>query len=296
MNTCKDAVIFLHIPKTGGTTFHRILERNYKPNQTVTFNGSNRLAEVGRFTKLPESERGRYRLIKGHVSFGLHRFVPGKSTYVTFLRHPVARVISFFYYARSQPDHYLYQTLTEQGVDLKALLKQGKALELFNFQTRLISGAGDSEPALDRTALERAKQNLWRHFHLVGLTEKFDASLFLVRRSLGWDLPFYTRKNVTVLKPPIDKLDAETRALVYEANSLDLELYEFARSLFETKRFAAGGTFESELRHFQRLNGLYVHAHQSFQTMKRGIQEIATSYLRFNTIQTTRQLATDSSV
>jgi hypothetical protein len=147
-------------------------------------------------------------------------------------------VLSFYYYAKSQPDHYLHSLLTNDHADLKQLLKERTAMthELFNLQTGMIAGDewDDPQRVADRTALERAKENLRKHF-LVGLTEEFDASLRLMRQRFGWDVKSYTKKNVTRRKPSVETLDAETRGLLEQANALDLELYRFARELFETQ-------------------------------------------------------------
>jgi len=233
-------VIFLHVPKTAGTTLHHILERCYPRNQICSFKDPNYRSELENFQKLSTETREAYRLIKGHLSFGFHRHLPGRSTYITFLREPVARALSFYHYARSHPEHYLYPLLGDDHVDLKILLRQRTPTthELFNLQTSMVAGDewDDPERPADRAALERAKQNLRSHFDVVGLTEEFDTSLRLRRRRFGWKVRFYTRKNVTRRKDQIDNLDPETHSLLREANALDIELYQFARELFDAQR------------------------------------------------------------
>ena len=112
----------------------------------------------------------------------------------------------------------------------------------------------DPESVVDRRALETAKQNLVTHFSFVGVTEEFDASLILLSRILGWQQPFYIKRNVTTEKIARESVDVQTHALLREANTLDIELYQFARTLFEAKRRAAVPTFESELKRFLQLN------------------------------------------
>ncbi|HVI81399.1 MAG TPA: sulfotransferase family 2 domain-containing protein [Chthoniobacterales bacterium] len=240
MKSGGETVIFLHVPKTAGTTLHHILERCYPRNQICSFKDPNYRSELENFQKLSTETREAYRLIKGHLSFGFHRHLPGRSTYITFLREPVARALSFYHYARSHPEHYLYPLLGDDHVDLKILLRQRTPTthELFNLQTSMVAGDewDDPERPADRAALERAKQNLRSHFDVVGLTEEFDTSLRLLRRRFGWKVRFYTRKNVTRRKDQIDNLDPETHSLLREANALDIELYQFARELFDAQR------------------------------------------------------------
>ena len=246
-----EALIFLHIPKTGGSTIYKVLERQYSRAQTLRLESP----EIARFKMLPAAQRGRYRLIQGHLYFGLHRFIPRASIYITFLRRPVERVLSFYYYARSTPDHYLYSQLVTERLDLKTLLARELTSELCNGQTRQLAGDEweDPERVVTRAALDRAQANL-THFRVVGLLEEFDASLLLLRRAFGWHWPFYVKENVTKEKPDETFLDAETRGLIEEANRLDLELYEYARKLFDEHCRAAGDSFAEELCHFRRSN------------------------------------------
>ena len=249
------ALIFLHIPKTGGSTVYKILEHYYSTAETATLDTPG----VARFKTLSPAQRERYRLIQGHLHFGLHRFVPRASTYVTFLRRPIDRVLSFYRYARSTPDHYLYPLLTNERLDLKTLLVRKVTSELFNDQTRFLAGDEweNQEREVTRYALERAKANLRNHFRVVGLLEEFDASLLLLYQAFGWPSRFYARENVTKEKPDNKSLDLETRKLVEDANSLDIELYEHARTLFEEQCCAAGEPFNANLRQFRQLNQAY---------------------------------------
>ena len=88
-----EILIFLHIPKVGGMTLSKILERHYSPAQTLNFDAGDN--QQTRFEAIPAPQRARSRLIKGHLFFGLHRCIEGPSVYVTFLREPIEREILF---------------------------------------------------------------------------------------------------------------------------------------------------------------------------------------------------------
>jgi len=249
----RPTMIFLHIPRTGGTTLKKLPERNYGRDQIFDLYDSDNAARIRWFAQLSESQRANYKCIKGHLFFGFHRLVPGRSTYVTFLREPIARVRSFYAYVRAHPEHYLHRDLLEQGLGLKELLRHPGTEELCNLQTRMIAGDLENpEQVVDRVALERAKENLRTHFSVIGLTEEFDASLLLLARAQGWPLPLYVKSNASRGAP--ETIDAKTRDLVGEANALDLELYQFGRQLFQAQLSRAGESFQSEIRRFKRLN------------------------------------------
>jgi hypothetical protein len=285
-----ETLIFLHIPKAGGSTISKILEQQYSRAETLTLDDRER--QIAQLKALPAAQRGQYRLIQGHLFFGLHRFIPRASTYITFLRRPVERVLSFYYYARSTPDHYLYPLVTAGRLDLKTLLAREVTLELRNEQTRLLAGDEWEDPQriVTRAALELAKANLRTHFRVVGLLEEFDASLLLLRRAFDWHLPFYVKENVTKEKPDNTSLDAETHRLVEDANSLDLELYEYARSLFDEQRRAAGDSFAAELCHFRRLNRAYARRVPRFARLFGRIFQWTQNSLGFNRSVPTRFL------
>ena len=265
MKAIPRTLIFLHVPKTGGTTFRRILEGNYSRKEILTFRDPDYSAEVERFVRSAESERARYRLIQGHVYFGFHRFVPGDSSYVTWMRDPISRALSFYSYVRTHPEHYLHRRLIDEDLDLKNLLERNETPELFNLQTRMIAGERSN---VDRNTFEIAKKNLEEKFCFVGLTENFDASLILLAEILGWNVPFYIKRNVTSERIAPQTVDAETGRLLREANVLDIELHQFARDLFEAKRRAAGAAFESKLDKFQRVNSIGAGAQRYYEKMK----------------------------
>ena len=90
---------------------------------------------------------------------------------------------------------------------------------------RLIAGigAGEFEGAqgeLDASALALAKRNL-DGFIAVGLTERFDESLIMIRRALGWRLPAYMSTNAALSGQPGDPDDGAATA-IRERNLFDL--------------------------------------------------------------------------
>jgi hypothetical protein len=61
----EQAVVFLHIPKTAGTTLHRIIERQYKPGQLYSV-GLVEGESLEELAKLDEVRRAEIRMLRGH--------------------------------------------------------------------------------------------------------------------------------------------------------------------------------------------------------------------------------------
>jgi len=105
--------------------------------------------------------------------------------------------------------------------------------------------------------LDQAKQNLRDHFAVVGLTEKFDHTLMLLRRILGWRYILYFRMNVTKARVTRVSVSNEVQDLITSYNHLDLELYRYATDRFEALVRQQGPDFEAEVQTFKRVNDEY---------------------------------------
>jgi len=204
---------------------------------------------------LPQKERQEIRCLKGHMPFGLHSYLPRPAIYITLFRYPVDRMISQYTHVLRTSDHYLHNEVTSKNMSLCDFVSSGISLELTNHQTRLISGI-ENEP-MSAAILEIAKRNLQDRFVAFGLSERFDESLILFKRLLGWRNIFYVRQNVTRSRPSQHEIPIETIRIIEKYNTFDLELYDFAEQKFEDQICEQRASFESELRTFQRLNRVY---------------------------------------
>jgi hypothetical protein len=249
-----ETAIFVHIPKTAGTTINRIIDRQYPAHARHWIKRHN--VGVEEFRALSPTHRAELRLVRGHIPYGLHEYVHEPVAYFTILRQPIERLISYYYFVQREPEHYLHDYANTQGVTLQRYVESRVSLQTDNFQTRLISGiwtdVGYGE--CDQATLTLAKHNLAEHFAVVGLTERFDETLLLLQRAFAWRNVFYRRLNVTQGRPPRETLSAETLAVLQEHNRLDLELYTYAKELFRRKVREQGASFPLTVRTFQCAN------------------------------------------
>ena len=223
----REAVIFLHIPKTAGTTLNRIIERQYSPFAIFTIDPYRIRATVERLKRFPEERRRRLRVVRGHLFYGIHEFLPQGATYITVLRDPVARLLSAYYFVLRRPLNPLHRKLKREGLGVEDCIR------LFpdrnNTQCRFIAGVEDTA-INDERLLAIAKENLTRSFSVVGISERFEESLMLMATTFAWQIPFYENCRVAKTRPQIDPRTVE---MIRDHNRLDLELYEFGKGLFE---------------------------------------------------------------
>ena len=241
MRTSDGCLVFIHIPKTAGQTLHFVALRSYPQQETIHRNILDR--PVGEeMEKIPLSERSSARLVWGRIPYGVHRHIPRRCEYITILREPTARVVSVYKHIRKTPGHELHDRLEGEQVRLELYVESGMdGGQTENSQTRQLSGRQFG--AIDRDALDEAKRNLER-FLLIGLTERFEESLVMLRRSLGLHTPpLYVYRNVST---PLDASE-QAMSLIRDRNALDLELYAFARNLFEDRVARQGRSFKFEV-------------------------------------------------
>ena len=223
----REALIFLHIPKTAGTTLNRIIEWQYSPFAIFTMDPYRIRATPERLKRLPEGRRRRLRVVRGHLFYGIHEFLPQGATYITMLREPVARVLSAYYFILRRPLHPLHRKLKRERLGVEDCLR------LFphrhNLQCRLIAGVKDTATG-DERLLDIAKENLTKSFSVVGICERFEESLILMAKTFGWEVPFYENQKVSKRRSMVEPKLAD---LIREYNRLDDELYEFGKKLFE---------------------------------------------------------------
>jgi hypothetical protein len=250
------AVIFLHIPKTAGTTMLQILDRQYPP-QSIFSLGSIAQESIAQFEALSAEEKAQIRLLRGHMAFGLHELFPGPAAYFTILRDPVARVISHYNFIQRTPDHYLHDRVVEGELSLQALLEKDYALMLNDAQVRLVSGVWGDAPFGQVTPemLQTAKKNLAQSFAVVGLMEEFDKTVLLLKETFNWPEPVtYLRRNVTKQGMTAETLPPQTIERIRQVNQQDQALYEFGRELFKKQCDSLGPGFDLRVRYFQHVN------------------------------------------
>lgn len=249
-------IFFLHIPKTAGTTLHHILMRQYLPAQQYSDEFWDPEAAT-KFGQLPAEKKGDIRIVWGHFSFGLHKLTPYSSAYFTFLRDPVDRVLSHYYYHLSRPDIFpLQAVMARENLTMHQVFARRKIEDIKNMQTRLLAGLPYHFPWDDYTEahLEMAKENLRKQINVIGLVEQFDYSLLLLQDAFNWPDVYYRRHNVTKKRTDRADVSPETIALIEEQEALDRQLYAYAQQLFAEQIARQPASFHRRVQMFRWFN------------------------------------------
>jgi len=221
----------------------------------TTYNGELAIyAPSHEFIDQVKSRSDAQTIIYGHYGFGAHRlFDDPEPRYITFLRDPGRRILSFFAHQAREPQSRLYASIAK-GLTLKNAITGHLAPEVNNYATRILStdltlvgalrahpsslqlaagiwnglGHGPSGPydqVLHRVHHEIAVENLDRYFVFTGITERMHASTVRLSRIMGWNAP--DRQAFLNAAPESHPdLDPETELAIFNYNALDIDLYK----------------------------------------------------------------------
>ena len=277
--------IFLHIPKAGGSTLLEILTLQF--GQRHLFDLEDRFREsvdttqqkitkkndfwletsrdeifakrLQDFQQLTDSQRSDIQLIRGHYAFNYYQNIPNfeSANYFTMLRNPTDRLISHYSFARENSWHYLHELVLQQNLSFHDYLKL-PIPELHNGMVRLVIGK-ETEIELTDNHLAEAIQILESRFIHMGIIEMFDESLFLLGKVLNWNnIPAYVKTNITENKIAFSEVPTETVQLIERNNSLDIQLYQWAKEQF-IKKWQQFPELDFALRCYKQKNKLYGH-------------------------------------
>jgi hypothetical protein len=253
-----ERILFLHIPKTAGTSLKHYLFHRYAADQC--------LLDPTPQT-LQQAVLDDHAFVAGHFDFdqvGRYRRPPAV---LTCLRNPIDRAISAYCYQRTPRLRIQIQSISAQigtGVaaevldDIRRLNDCGSLADflrrepelaqktLGNVQTRCLAGAkaASAHAHQPRQLLAIAKKNLQACAGIL-LTERMSESLARLDFLLGHDeFGALTEDNVTENRSSSAQLDPAVVAALAEITDLDLGLYSFAQELWQQRTRSLDGATE----------------------------------------------------
>lgn len=251
-------LVFLHIPKTGGTTLGEYLSRYFEPNQiSPSFNDVTLMREV---------ESGvHHSFYSGHFSWSSASETLRPATILTMLRHPIDRCVSQYKNFADKSRIQERWNVDEGGRELNDILMHTCPLSFHatlthpsailrghfsNIQTRSLIpyeiGLSDLVPGFYcERAVQLAKYNLKNNVQWFGVLDFFEKTAHSLSLALnlpainGWD-----RKNHSDSEVVISSNDTH---LLNQMNLMDTELHQYALKLYGT-RYSSVGSEEVDTR------------------------------------------------
>ncbi|WP_448090730.1 sulfotransferase family 2 domain-containing protein [Pseudomonas azerbaijanoccidentalis] len=240
---------YLHIPKTAGTSLTSFLDAQFDRSKICS---AQLLPEL---FKLDSNSISKYDFFRGHLWFGLDSYVGKDLNYITMLRDPVQRTISWYSHVKRDVNAYRHDSVVKENWSLFDFVTDKETQwDMVNAQTLFLAADLDYEKLYrdpvgygravikgyaarnkDRELLELAKSRLEK-FMFFGITERMNHSLQLLSHVLDFYPQFSSQKlNVSENRPVDNEISSETILAIKEITSLDQELYDWAVKTFESR-------------------------------------------------------------
>jgi hypothetical protein len=246
-------LVFVHSPKTGGTTFHDLLANLYAEGRVCPerFNG---------LKNHPAGMLAHYRLFSGHYDLVSCQLIPGEKQIVTFLREPVSRLISLYNFLKAHRPDVVERnewTLARLASDLGAAdffqhplvmnhpyIRDGMTRTLVDsLPMEAWPTIAERRPARDMSGAGREALERLSGLAAFGVMERYEESVGLIFACLGIPVPRSISRKMVLSDliecegnyRPIEavRVTPDLRSLIEQLVPADLELYAGALELFE---------------------------------------------------------------
>ena len=236
----RSKVVFLHAPKTGGTTFSRVLQRTYRDSygffDDEAVDVFARDLEAYGCTEVHATLKGDQLVwgTKNIMQESNWRLFDGVEVFVMF-REPVAHYISSFYQSKKF-GKTLEKTAAWQQFCPDTLDEYLESPRNSNLQIKFLLGVepGDDR-ALTDADLEHAKRLISTVGIKVGILERYSESLHLFENVTSAKIPLgiVVVRNKNRVPRADRRIDDATRQRIRDVNALDQQLYDHAAKVFE---------------------------------------------------------------
>ncbi|MEL7085269.1 MAG: sulfotransferase family 2 domain-containing protein [Cyanobacteria bacterium J06597_1] len=253
---CSKALLFHHIPKNAGTSFRDILTKNYSRTERLYFYGNTEnIQSIFQSEKISDVNVRTIKCIATHKPKDWLNYLGSDYQAISFIRHPLDRVISLYNYLLSIPEersgeggYKITATIREQELSLDDIYdtfaqcfpQDSPDINLFsgffNGQYRHLLGCHLNvrlTPYLCEKSLEKLplfyeiKSILDKHYYL-GVVEEFNASIDKIAEAFNWKTTSYPH-NLLGKSSGKTQISPSLRQKIIDYNQIDLLLWQLVR-------------------------------------------------------------------
>jgi hypothetical protein len=223
---------FVHLQKTAGTSLSRQLKRCFDRAAIYPDPSDGDIVaaviDVDHLVARWNARRDEIRLVSGHFPLCTAELLDARFSTFTILRDPVDRTLSYLrHHKKLTPEDHdrSLEEIYEDPFRFHGLI-HNHMVKMFSLTVDEMSAGLLTQVEFTPERLERAKANL-SGVDVVGVSEQLPQLCGELERCFGWDLGDAVHINRT---EPVAAPDG-LRARIENDNALDIELYEFARTL-----------------------------------------------------------------
>lgn len=225
--------IFLHIPKTAGTSLRVRLMQLIPHSRQCLLYPFGSTSDVLLLNRVPLHQRQHFSLVMGHTHYGIDRFMGRRCRYFSFVRNPIDRLKSLYWHLRRANVEFV--KFNGANVSLEEAINDGLLEQFDNHQVRILAGVRtDSVPIsqISDSELNLALFNIENDFDFLGTLENLEEYGEALFAKLNLPYKPLDRQNVHPYSES-EKSDERYRRLNFESiklrNSYDLALYQHVK-------------------------------------------------------------------
>ena len=220
-------LIFIHLPKTAGTSLRRTIQKNY-PSRELFFiyNRNPRFNTMDDLRGFKAEDFAKYKIIMGHFPFNRKIFPFNDRRFVTIVREPIQRVISYHRHVMGRDEW------RGREISLIEYMQTSDEIQLQNHQTRLLAGM-KRNPVTEKH-LEQAIKNIEKYFLHAGTSERFADTVDCLHDLLGWRKKKVFYENVSPnQQATTDNYSEDILEKLRDINEYDFKLHKYVTNRLE---------------------------------------------------------------
>ncbi|QJD85130.1 sulfotransferase family 2 domain-containing protein [Cohnella herbarum] len=212
-------LFFIHVPKTAGSSIFQFLYRVYEDRIGLFYE-----KDVNEWNQVLQQPDLPFDCVFGHYWYGLHDSVNRPFEYTAFVRDPIEAILSYIYFINRRVGEWPYLT-TSQTItpdNLSDLPEEMINLYFRNYQTAYLAGKQNA-------SAEETKKIINFHYPILGITEMFHESVYLLKRRYNWGPVEVYYVNVTPNRPTRKQFSKGTIQRIQKLVNVDTQIYHYAK-------------------------------------------------------------------